>query len=267
MTRPPSNVLITGASAGIGEAIARRYAGRGDHLIVTARRVDRLESLAVELRGAHGITVTVLPADLAETGAADRLGDRLDEAGLTVDVLVNNAGFGALGHVHTLDAQRQVDMVRVNVGALTELTRRLLPGMVERGRGAVLNVASTAAFQAGPHMAVYYATKAYVVSFTEALAEELRGTGVTATALCPGPTATEFGEAADMADSKLFRLGTMSADRVAAAGVRGAAAGRVIVVPGLSNRLGAVLAKFLPRAATRRLVKRLQQPGSASHAE
>ncbi|MEM8738576.1 MAG: SDR family oxidoreductase [Planctomycetota bacterium] len=263
MTPGKKTVLVTGASSGIGEALAERYAAGGDRLILTARREDRLNLLAQRLRDAHGTDVEVVVCDLAAAGGAAALQREVEARVREVDVLVNNAGFGALGRFAELDPERQAAMVRLNVGALTDLCRWVLPGMVARGRGGVLNVASMAAFQAGPNMAVYYASKAYVVSFSEAIAEELRGTGVTVTVLCPGPTATEFGEAADMADAKLFHLGTMTAERVAGVGWRAAEAGRLVVVPGAMNRVGTWLAKWLPRRVTRRIVARLQQPGGS----
>lgn len=254
-------VLITGASSGIGEELARCYAAGGDRLILVARREERLQALAQELTATHGIDVQVMPADLSDDAAVDALVARLDAAGLVVDVLVNNAGFGALGWFDELDEQRQSDMVRVNVLALTRLTRLLLPGMIEWGRGVVLNVGSTAGFQPGPNMSVYYATKAFVLSFTEALAEELRGTGVTATVLCPGPTATEFGQAAQLGDAQVSHLGTMSAAAVAHQGHAGAERGRPLVVTGWTNRLGTLLVRIMPRRWVPRVVKRLQRPG------
>ena len=184
--------LITGASAGLGVEFARACAARGEALALAARRRERMEALAGELGGeAH-----VFAIDLAEPEAAVSLLNEIEAEGLQVDVLINNAGFGGGGRFAEISFERQRDMVRLNVGTLTELARLVLPGMLERGRGAILNVASTAAFQPGPNMAVYYASKAYVLSFTEALHEELKGKGVRVSALCPGPTDTEFFEAA-----------------------------------------------------------------------
>ena len=191
-------VLVTGASSGIGLELARCFAADGCRLVLVARKGNALEALATDLRKAHKIQAQVITADLAHPEAPTRLLAHLQSAGLKVDVLVNNAAFGAQGKFVELPLGRQLEMLQVNITSLTHLTGLLLPGMVERRRGGILNVASTAAFQPGPGMAVYYATKAYVLSFSEALAEELAGTGVTVTAVCPGPTATNFGAAANM---------------------------------------------------------------------
>ena len=196
--------------------------------------------------------------DLSEPEQLAALCERLSDEGVVVDVLVNNAGFGARGPVAELDLGRQLEMVRLNVEALTALTRFLLPGMLARRRGGVLNVASTAAFQPGPFMAVYYATKAYVLSFSEALAEEARGTGVAVTALAPGPTLTGFQKEADLEDRLLFKLGPMAAAPVARAGHRAFRRGRVLVIPGLKNRLGAFSTRLAPRWLVRRVVRMLQ---------
>ena len=184
--------------------------------------------------------------------------DQLTGSGQVVNVVVNNAGFGDVGAVATLSLERQSEMIRVNVVALTELTRLFLPGMIQRRRGGILNVGSTAGYQPGPNMAVYYATKAFVLSFSEALAEELLGTGVTSTCLNPGPTATGFADAAHMGDALLFQLGTMDAGAVARRGYRGFRRGKVIVVPGLKNKLGTLAVRLVPRRLVRKLVKRLQ---------
>lgn len=251
-------VLVTGASSGIGEELARRFAADGSDLVLVARSEERLRRLAAELEKTHGIAARVETVDLSEPEQLAELCERLRGEGVAVDVLVNNAGFGARGPVAELDLGRQLEMVRLNVEALTALTRFLLPGMLERRRGGVLNVASTAAFQAGPFMAVYYATKAYVLSFTEALAEETRGTGVTVTALAPGPTVTGFQEEAGLERTLLFRFGPMAAARVARAGHRAFRKGRVLVIPGLSNRLLAFSTRLAPRWLLRRVVRMLQ---------
>ncbi len=251
-------VLITGASAGIGADFARIYAERGDNLVLVARRLDKLDTLADDLRKAHGISVTTLSQDLSIPGACTSLLAQIDAAGLQIDVLVNNAGFGLRGNVADLSCQRQTDMIHLNCTALTELSRMLLPGMLDRGRGGILNVGSTAGFQPGPHMAVYYASKAYVLMFSEALFEECRGTGVHVSCLCPGATATEFADVADMKDSLLFRMGTMSSRRVAEIGVRGLNANKPVVIAGLKNWLGAFSLRFTPRFVVRWLVKHLQ---------
>ncbi len=262
MTR--SVALVTGASAGIGKELARQFARGGHDLILTARRTDELRALAAELRTARGATAHVFPADLSDPAAPRTLFNDVTAAGLTVDVLVNNAGFGVFGPFAEADPDRLLAMLRVNVIALTELTRLLVPGMIARGRGRVLNVASTAAFQPGPLMAEYYASKAYVLSLSEALAYELRRTGVTVTCLCPGPTRTEFGSAAAMGDSKLFDgPAVMDAGPVAEAGYRGAMRGKRVVIPGLPNRLGAFATRFVPRPWLMGIVRRVQERKAA----
>ena len=194
--------LITGASAGLGEEFARQLSKRGHRLVLAARRKDRLEALAAELGNARAVGI-----DLARPGAADRLVADVEAAGETIELLVNNAGFGLLGRFDKADPKRLRQMVDLNCGALTDLCRAALPGMVNRRSGAILNVASTAAFQPGPGMAVYFATKAYVLSLTEALHEEAGRFGVKVSALCPGPTRTEFGEVAGFGGNGLFDLG------------------------------------------------------------
>ncbi len=241
-------VLITGASAGIGWELARQFAADKSNLVLVARRRERLEELAAELRKQHGVEALVVPADLGRADAPQAIADQLVRDGLAIDVLVNNAGFGALGPVAELDVGRQLEMIQVNVAALTHLTRLLLPAMIEHRRGGVLNIGSTAAFQAGPFMAVYYATKAYVVSFSEALADELASTGVTVTCLCPGPTVTEFAETAKMGDALLFKLQTMTAQAVAQIGYRAFRRGKLLVVPGWINYLGATARAWFPAA-------------------
>jgi short-subunit dehydrogenase len=258
MPTPRPVALVTGASAGIGKELARRFARGGHDLVLTARRADELRALADELRAA-GVDAHVFPADLSDPAAPRRLFDEVAAAGLTVDVLVNNAGFGVYGRFVDADPDRLLAMVRVNVLALTELTRLFIPGMVARGQGRVLNVASTAAFQPGPLMAGYYATKAYVLSLSEALAHELRGTGVTVTCLCPGPTRTEFASAAVMHGSRLFDSpNVMDVAPVADAGYRAAMRGQRVVIPGRLNRLGAFATRFVPRSLMLRIIERIQ---------
>lgn len=250
-------VLITGASSGIGLELARCFAADGCRLALVARKCDALEALATELRKAYKIQAQVFTADLAHPETPPRLLAHLQSAGLKVDVLVNNAGFGAQGKFAELPLGRQLEMLQVNITSLTHLTRLLLPGMIERRRGGILNVASTAAFQPGPGMAVYYATKAYVLSFSEALAEELAGTGVTVTASCPGPTATNFGTAANMRTLGLVKKVSMTAESVARISHRAFRRGTVVAVTGLRNQLPAFLVRLFPRAAVRKITKRL----------
>jgi hypothetical protein len=251
-------VLITGASSGIGCELAKLFAADKSNLILVARRHDKLDELAAELRRQHGVEVRVLAKDLADPNSPQSIFDTLTGEGATVDVLVNNAGFGAAGPVAALPLEKQLEMIQVNVTALTHLARLFLRAMIKRRSGGILNVASTAAFQPGPYMAVYYATKAYVLSFSEALAEELAGTGVVVTCLAPGPTATGFAAAADVEKKLLFRLGTADARTVAQAGYRGFRRGRLLVIPGLKNKLAAFSVRLAPRSWVRKIAKRLQ---------
>jgi len=248
---PTETTLITGASAGIGRELARLFAADKSNLVLVARRRERLEELAAELRRQDGIEVRVMAADLGRADGPQALVDELAREGATIDVLVNNAGFGALGAVAELDVERQMQMVQVNVAALTQLTRLLLPGMIQRRRGGILNVASIAGFQAGPFMAVYYATKAYVISFSEALHDELAGQGVSVSCLCPGPTATEFAAIAKMEQSHLFKRRPMTAEEVARSGYRGFRRGRLLVIPGWLNYVCSLGARIGPRSVAR----------------
>ena len=247
MTRPVT--LITGASAGLGAEFARQCAHRGEALVLVARRRDRLEALA----GALSAEVHVFEADLARADAAVSLIGQVEAEGLAVETLINNAGFGAGGKFLSLPLERQREMIDLNVRTLAELCRLVLPGMVERRRGGILNLASTAAFQPGPNMAVYYATKAFVLSFTEALHHELKGTGVKVSALCPGPTATEFFDVAGVSGSVLARFAAEGSG-VVRAGLRGLDRNKAIVIPGLTNKISAESSRFLPRAVMRRIV-------------
>ena len=254
MPPSPETALITGASSGIGRKLAHRFARAGSNCVLLARSEDVLHDLATTLTTDYDVDADVVVADLSAPDAAEDVASTLEARGLSVDVLVNNAGFGARGAFTEVDAQRQVNMIRVNVTALTHLTRLLLPGMLERGRGGVLNVASTAGFQPGPYMSVYYATKAYVLSFSEGLHEEVTGTGVTVSCLAPGPTRTSFVDRAGMNDATLFDLGTaMSAEDVAQAGYDGFRQRRAVVVPGWPNKIGAFMIRFTPRPVARKM--------------
>jgi hypothetical protein len=248
--------LVTGASSGIGRELARILAREGHDLALVARSEERLVELAGELEKRHGIRVRTLAADLSDPGAPAALAAQLEHDRVSIDILVNNAGFGASGPFWETDARLELDLIQVNVTALTHLTRLLLPEMLRRHSGRILNVASTAAFQPGPFMAVYYASKAFVLSFSEALASELSGTGVAVTALCPGPTDTGFQERAGVARSNLFRrFRVLSAEAVAAAGYAGMRAGRRVVVPGLQNRLLAVVVRLAPGSLVLRVMR------------
>lgn len=246
--QPGSTAVITGASSGIGTEFARQLAARGHGVFLVARREERLRELAGELEQEHGVRAEVAAADLADPAAAEALPGRVAERGLEVDVLVNNAGFTTVGDVHE-NPDRQLGMIHVNIEALVALTTAWLPGMTQRGLGAVINVASVAGFQPIPVQAVYAATKAFVLSFSEAVAAELRGTGVTMTALCPGPVATEFLEAGGFKKEKPGPsfIWSTPAD-VAKAGIEGANKGKRVVIPGVGNRASAFFGQHGPRS-------------------
>jgi short-subunit dehydrogenase len=248
---PDRTALVTGASSGIGTEIARELARRGHGLTLVARSADKLEDLADELRGT-GVRAEVLPTDLSDRGARAELLDRVSELGLTPHVLVNNAGFSTLGPVAKADPEAEIAMIEVDVVAVADLCTRFLPGMVERGRGAVLNVASTAAFQPLPGQAGYGAGKAFVLSYTQSLVGELRGTGVTATVLCPGPVDTGFGERAGFsredAEAALPAFLWVGAAEVAEVAVAALERGRMVAIPGIGNRVGAAVAQVTPRS-------------------
>jgi uncharacterized protein len=252
--------LVTGASSGIGAELARVFATRGYSLLLTARREERLRTLAAELRAKPGVEAEALVFDLEDPAAPRPLFEAVEGRGIALHTLVNNAGFGLRGRFAELPYDQQVAMVELNVMALLKLSRLFLPGMIARGRGGILNVASTAAFQAGPKMAVYYASKAFVLSLSEALHEEVKRHGVTVTALCPGPVPTEFSERASMQMTRLVRMKfmTLSAEDVAHQGVAGYERGKAIVIPGLANKLGAWGAQIGPRAAARAIAGKLQ---------
>ncbi len=262
-TGPRWTAVVTGASSGIGREFARLAAKDGRDVVLVARRRDRLEELASELTRGFGVGAFPLPADLSEPDAPGRIFRESTEHAAEVDLLVNAAGLGVHGFFADTPLEKELETIRVNVLALTELTKLFLPGMLARRRGVIVNLASTAAFQPGPLMAVYYATKAYVLSFTEALAEELHGTGVTATALCPGPTLTEFQEKAGMEDTPLFS-GSLVSDAafVAREGYRGAMRGKRVVVPGFANRVLAYGARIGPRRLATRVARKLQEKRS-----
>jgi len=248
-------VLITGASSGIGLELAKCFAAEKSNLILVARNTSAMETLAAELRHEHGIEVHIITADLARPESAQMIFDELKGRGTVVDVLVNNAGFGLHGGFAELPLKRQMEMVQVNIAALVALTGLFLPGMIQQKRGGILNVGSVAGFLPGPNMAVYFATKAFVLSFSEALHEELRGSGVTVTDLCPGPTETNFFQTARSHRTRRMQVvKKMSAAKVAVAGHRAFRQGQCVNVPGVKNFLLAQLLRIFPRSAIRRTV-------------
>ena len=259
MAPPRPTALITGASAGIGHDLAHVFAQHQHDLVLTARDRNRLEELSSQLHMQNGVTVHVLPADLADPIAPQRLLDAVRERSIAVDVLVNNAGFGTHGPFSQSELAAQLSMIQVNVTALVHLTRVFLPGMLERRAGKILNVGSMAGFMPGPFMSTYYATKAFVMSHSMALSRELRGSGVSVTVLCPGPTRTEFKERAGMRDANLFKMRSMDSMTVARAGFIGLMRGQRIVVPGASNKLVAFASRMLPRGTMARIAGKLNK--------
>ena len=253
--------LVTGASAGIGIDLAECFAQDGYDLILAARTESALRAVADRLATAYAIKATPIAADLGAIGGGRRLADEIANKGLSVDVLVNNAGYGQAGAFNGSDAKVQLGMIDLNDRALVELTHVYWPSMLAKGRGGVLNVASTAAFQPGPLMAIYYASKAFVLSFSEALWEEARGTGVNVSCLCPGPTVSKFRERAGTGKTRLSRTGTpMPSMTVARMGYEAWRANRRVEVTGLRNRVMAAAVPFVPRTAALGIVRNLQSP-------
>ncbi|HWJ38173.1 MAG TPA: SDR family oxidoreductase [Sphingomicrobium sp.] len=240
--------LVTGASAGLGVEFARQLSKKGHRLVLAARRKERLDGLAKELGNARALAI-----DLSKKDAAARLMADLETHGESVDLLVNNAGFGLIGRFAELDPKRLRQMIDLNVATLTDLCRAVAPAMIERGSGAIINVASTAAFQPGPKMAVYFATKAFVLSLTEALHEELAPSGIHVTCLCPGPTRTEFGDVAGFGGNGLFDKVAMNSAEVVEAGLSGLDKNKAVVVPGVVNKLIANSGRFAPRFLVRKI--------------
>jgi len=241
-----TTALITGASGGIGYELAKLFARDHYNLVLVARSADKLAQIASELQ-AHGVTVKIIALDLAEPPAPKFLFDQLQREGIAVDILINNAGFGVFGEFAQIPEEEILGQIDLNIRALTELTRWFLPPMIARRGGRIMNVASTAGFQPGPLMAVYYATKAYVISFSEAIANEVRNTGVTVTCFCPGATHTGFAARAGVDKSRLFKLGAMSAEKVARDGYRAMMQGRTLAISGAHNWLVAQSTRFAPR--------------------
>jgi len=257
--------LVTGASSGIGTAIARELAERGHDLILVARREQRLRSLADELTSEHEIGAEVIACDLSEADERERLHSAIAERGRWVEVLVNNAGFGSEGRFVDSDTARMVEMVEVNAAAVVDITGRFLPGMANRGRGAVINIASAASFQPIPGTAVYAATKAFVLSFSEAIRTEMRGTGVGVTAVCPGPVETEFTEAAGIGgvEDETPSAFWISAEDVARHAVQGAADDKRVVVPGAIYKATSLLGQHSPRSLALPIAERIWRTGTS----
>jgi short-subunit dehydrogenase len=252
--------LVTGASGGIGYELARRFAQAGYDLVLVARGESKLAEIKADFEKRYGIAARVIAKDLSAPAAPQEIFEELTGASVQVDVLVNNAGFTAFGPFIETSLEEELQLLQVNIVALTHLTKLFLPGMLQRGEGKVLNLASTAAFQPGPLMAVYYASKAYVLFFSEAIATELEGTGITVTALCPGPTRTGFQKRGNLEDSRLVAgRKIMDARTVARAGYRALMRGQAVAIPGGSNLLFAQAIRFLPRKLVRRIVYKAQE--------
>jgi short-subunit dehydrogenase len=255
MDETPGRALITGGSAGIGAALAEEFASHGHDLALVARREERLREIGSRLGDEYGVDVTVVVRDLAEPGASEALYDTLDERDLRIDTLVNNVGIGTYGPFHASDPDRELDQLKLNVVTPVTLSRLYLEEFVGRGTGRVLNIGSTAGFQPGPYMAGYYASKAYVNSFSQAVAEELRETDVTVTVPCPGPVETEFQTRAGMGDSVIGSNFTHTPEAVARAGYAGVMDGDRVVIPGLPMKALYLLGRVTPLALQRRLAR------------
>ncbi|MGG4142519.1 SDR family oxidoreductase [Paenibacillus algorifonticola] len=248
-------VLITGVSGGIGKELADRFAKDGHNMVLVARSEDKILELAQEYQNKYGIQATVIAKDVAAPGVPEEIFNELKEKEIDVDYLVNNAGFGLFGTFMETDMEQEINMIDVNIKALTVMTKLFLPDMIKRGHGGVMNVASLVGFFPGPMMSVYYATKAYVLSFTEALENEVSGTGVTVTALCPGLTSTGFVDRSGMGASKMVKGAIMEAGQVAEEGYRGFLRGKTLIMPGARNRLIAFMPRLLPRKLMTRIIR------------
>lgn len=252
--------LVTGGSGGIGLELAKVLARNGFDLVLVARKRDTLEAAAGQLEGKFDVRAHVFAADLKLPDTPEAIYDFLRNENIDIEILVNNAGFGLGGEFADTSLQRELDMIQVNIVALTALTKLFIPAMIKRRSGRVLNLASTAAFQAGPLMAVYYATKAYVLSFSEALAEELRNTGVSVTALCPGPTQTDFADTAQVGSSRLFdAFGIADAADVAKYGYDAMMSGKRLAIPGIKNKIIAQAQRIAPRSLSAKLTRIAQE--------
>ncbi len=247
--------LITGASSGIGYELSKLFAREGYNLVLVARNKQKLEKSADELKEKFGVYVKSISKDLSVAASPKEIFDELQKESVHIDVLVNNTGFGVYGHFSETDLEKEMKMIQLNLISLTELTKLFLPEMLKQKNGRILNIGSIGSFVPGTLNAVYCATKAYVLSFSEAIAEELNGTGVTVSCLCPGATRTRFTEAAQYLDIRLFKFGAMEAKTVAEIGYNGLIKGRRVVIPGAYNRLQMFLARFTPRKILAKIVK------------
>ena len=256
-TRSEKVALITGASIGIGKDLAELFAANGHDVVLVARNQANLEALAKHLQDAHGVIAHVVPLDLSIAGAADRLMEMVSQRNLPIEFLVNNAGFGTHGPFAKSELSDELEMIQVNIAALTHLTRLVLPAMLARRSGRIMNLASVAGFMPGPYMSVYYATKAYVRSFSEAIASEVAGSGVTVTSVCPGPTLTGFQKRAGVENSPLFNNNTMKSSDVARIGYDAMMHGRRSITTGFKNKMIGVASRLMPRAALAGIAKRL----------
>lgn len=256
--QPRKTALITGATSGIGYDLSRLLARKGYNLILVARTKKKLEELSADLQRMHSISTKAMAKDLTDPKTPEAIYREITNAKITIDLLVNNAGAGVFGAFSGTEMKSELDMIQLNVTTLAHLIKLFLPEMVKRREGKILNVASTAAFQPGPFMANYYASKSYVVSLSVALASELKGTGVTVSVLCPGPTRTEFHKRANMEDSGLMKLSFMESDEVARIGYEGLMKGRTVIIPGTLNKIGTAAAKLSPLVFAASVVKRLQ---------
>ena len=255
-----TTALITGGSTGIGLDLAREFALHGHDLVIVARNRDRLDQAAGSLEGKYGVKVTAIPSDLSVDGSAQRLYDAVIAEGVQVDYLVNNAGFGLGGEFADTDLERELDMIQLNVSAVVHMTKLFMQPMLKRKKGRIMNVGSTAGFQPGPLMSIYYATKAFVLSFSEAIAEELRDSGVTVTCLCPGPTDTEFAHVAGIRETRLFtQMGVKGSAAVAKFGYRAMMNGDRVAIPGVRNRMLVQVERAAPRRLVTTIVRKIQE--------
>ncbi|WP_226677009.1 SDR family NAD(P)-dependent oxidoreductase [Rossellomorea aquimaris] len=253
-------VLITGASSGIGLNFSHKFAGSGHDVILVARSEGKLQTLSNVIENKYGVKTYVFTSDLSKPDASKKLYEEIKAQGIQVDIMINNAGFGLFGEFEQTELSKELDMIQVNITALTELSKYFGKEMVKRKKGQILNVASTAAFQPGPLMAVYYATKAYVLSFSEALANEWAPHGVKVTALCPGATKTGFSDAAELQSSKLFQSGVMSVEDVVEEGYKQMMTNtKTVIVPGMKNRILTQSIRFMPRKMVTSIVRKVQE--------